>query len=80
MFWCSCAAAVLVVYVLSSGPVMAICFWLREKTHWDGFYSIAFGLYLPLWWPARKWQTTLGDALKAYIVWWAGLLGTVGPG
>ncbi len=29
----------LILYVLSSGPVLGLCFWLREKTHLDGFYA-----------------------------------------
>jgi hypothetical protein len=65
--------SVVVVYVLSSGPVLAIAFWLREATHWDGFYLVMY-LYFPL---LVFGQTTLVDG---YIEWWVELFGTVGPG
>ena len=58
------------IYVISSGPVLAAAFWLREATGWDGFY-----LTLPLYWPVV--MTSLG---KGYVEWWVHLLGTVGPG
>ena len=66
---CICA----VFYVLSSGPVLAMAFWLREKTGWDGFYAAMY-LYLPL--------LALGhdQPIDAYIEWWVRMVGTVGPG
>ncbi len=62
-----------VMYLLSSGPVLATAFWLREATGWDGFYAVMF-LYLPLF--------ALGhdNPLGAYIEWWVELFDTVGPG
>jgi hypothetical protein len=62
-----------VIYVLSSGPVLASGFWLRERTGWDGFYSVIW-VYAPLlmW---GHWQP-----LDMYISWWCNVLHTVGPG
>jgi hypothetical protein len=61
------------LYVISSGPVLAVAFWLREATGWDGFY-LSMWIYYPL--------LVSGDDTwaKAYIEWWVRLLGTVGPG
>ncbi len=58
------------IYVISSGPVLATAFWLREATGWNGFYS-ALWIYWPLL------ITSVG---KEYVDWWVRLLGTVGPG
>ena len=63
----------LILYVLSSGPVLATAFWLREKTGWDGFYAVMF-LYLPLLWLGHD------QPVDAYIEWWAWLIGAPGPG
>jgi hypothetical protein len=63
----------LLVYVLSSGPVLATAFWLREATGWNGFYAVMY-LYYPLLAPGRF------GPLDAYIEWWVKLFGTVGPG
>ena len=30
----------LIVYVLSSGQLIALGFWLREATDWNGFYDV----------------------------------------
>jgi hypothetical protein len=61
------------LYLISSGPVLAISFWLREATGWDGFYYTMW-IYFPILWPGH-------DSLaKTYIEWWVRLLGTVGPG
>jgi hypothetical protein len=60
-------------YFLSSGPVLATAFVLREATHQNQFYW-AMLPYLPL---------LLGDTTgisKTYIEWWVELFGTVGPG
>lgn len=71
--WTIVLLACPIVYVLSSGPVMAIAFWLREATGWDGFYAVLF-VYYPLF--------MLGpdNPMGEYIEWWVELLGTVGPG
>ncbi len=61
------------VYLLSSGPVLAAAFWLREATDWDGFYAIMF-IYYPLL------ALGHGNPIDAYIEWWVHLFGTVGPG
>jgi hypothetical protein len=52
----------LVGYVPSSGPVLAIAFWLRAATGWDGFYSVMF-LYYPLLVLGH------GNPIDAYIEW-----------
>ena len=58
---------------LSSGPVLAAAFWLREATGRDEFYAALY-LYFPLVAPKP------GPALDTYIEWWCKLFGTVGPG
>ena len=60
-------------YMLSSGPVLASGFWLREATGWNGWYAVMWLYYPLLAW--GHWQ-----ALDAYIEWWVDLFGTVGPG
>lgn len=72
--WSGLIVAALVAYVLSSGPVLALGCWLRDKTDWNGFYAV-FALYLPLLY-------TVGDvdAFEAYIRWWMNLLDTMPPG
>ena len=67
-------AVCVVAYLLSSGPILATAFWLREATHWDGFY-MAMWLYAPLLYVFRP-DSIVGD----YIEWWVELFGTVGPG
>jgi len=62
-----------VLYVLSSGPVLATAFWLRQATDWDGFYAAMF-VYYPLLAMGH------GNPIDAYIEWWVELFGTVGPG
>ena len=68
-------AAILVpiVYVLSSGRVLATAFWLRQATRWDGFYA-AMWLYYPLLWFGP------GSVFWRYIGWWCELLDVRGPG
>ncbi len=56
-------AVCIVAYLLSSGPVLATAFWLREATHWDGFY-VAMWLYAPL--VILGPDSVVGD----YIEWW----------
>jgi hypothetical protein len=68
------ALALLVpMYVLSSGPVLASAFWLRDRTGWDGFYAVIW-LYLPLLYFQPR------GYLHAYIEWWVNRFGTAGPG
>ena len=63
-----------VIYVLSSGPVMAIAFWLREYTGWDGFYVVMI-IYYPILMLGH------GNPVDVYIDWWvADVFNTVGPG
>jgi hypothetical protein len=71
--WSVVVLGVAAVYVLSSGPVLATGFWLREATGWDGFYAVMW-LYAPL--------LIFGPdgVLMAYVEWWVELFGTVGPG
>jgi hypothetical protein len=72
--WSTIILTVVVTYVLSCGPVMAVGCWLRDVTDWDGFYAVFF-LYLPILYP-------LGDVdfVEAYIMWWMKLFGTMPPG
>jgi hypothetical protein len=60
------------IYVLSSGPILAVSFLLREATGRDGFYAALYPYY-----PLLAWG---GDPAKAYIEWWVKRFGTVGPG
>jgi hypothetical protein len=71
--WSVVTLVVGVVYALSSGPVIAAGFWLREATDWDGFYAVMW-LYAPLL------ICGTGGPMGAYIEWWVELFGTVGPG
>lgn len=64
----------LVLYVLSSGPVLGAAFWLREATHNDAFYAVMW-LYYPLLAFGRF------EPLMHYIEWWVvDVFHTVGPG
>jgi hypothetical protein len=77
-FWTVVVIAVAIAYVLSSGPVLATAFWLREKTHRDGFYFVMW-VYYPL--VTLRRDSAVGIAVYAYIEWWVvDLFGTVGPG
>lgn len=72
--WPIILAVVTIGYVLSSGPVLAICFMLREATGWDGFYA-AIWLYYPILVWGHTWP------LSNYIEWWVvDVFNTVGPG
>lgn len=71
--WTGIVLTVLVLYVLSSGPVIATCFWLRESTGRDEFY-LALYLYYPLAVFGHRSPTMV------YIEWWVKFFGTVGPG
>jgi hypothetical protein len=71
--WGVMALLVCVAYVLSSGPVLASAFWLREATGRDGFYAVMW-IYYPL--------IVFGhdNPIDTYIEWWVKFFGTVGPG
>ena len=71
--WMFLVLMIPVIYVFSSGPVLAAAFWFREATGWDGFYAVMY-LYFPLF--ALGHNTPIGS----YIEWWVELFGTVGPG
>lgn len=63
-----------IAYVLSSGPILGLAFWLRETLHDDRFYA-AMWLYYPLF--------ILGhdNLIGSYIAWWVvNVFHTVGPG
>jgi hypothetical protein len=66
------AIVVPMVYVLSSGPVLAIAFRLREVTGWDGFYA-AIWLYYPLILFGQH------SPFANYIWWWCNFLGSMPP-
>jgi hypothetical protein len=72
--WAATIVVLLVVYAISSGPIMAIGCRLRDATGWDGFYAV-FYLYLPILYP-------LGDVdlFESYLMWWMELFGTTPPG
>lgn len=70
--WPVSLVAILLIYALSSGPMLATAFWLREATGVDAFYHVMW-LYVPvLMLPRPIWD--------GYISWWVDLFGTVGPG
>jgi hypothetical protein len=63
-----------VVYVLSSGPVLGLAFWLRETTHDDRWYHLIWVYY-----PLLVWGHF--HPLDWYIEWWVvDVFRTVGPG
>lgn len=65
---------ILIVYVLSSGPVIGLACWLREATGYDQFYAV-FLLYYPLG------LLDFGNVVSRYIEWWVvDVFHTVGPG
>jgi hypothetical protein len=66
------AAVLFLAYILSSGPVLAVAFVLRESTGYDGFYAVMWLYYPLLISPRWIWD--------GYISWWVELFGTVGPG
>ena len=68
-------ALALLIYVLSSGPMLGLCFWLRERTGVDQFYAVMW-LYFPLL-KFEQVRWTIGK----YIEWWVvDVFHTVGPG
>lgn len=72
--WTVVFLAIPLLYVLSSGPVIALAFWLRESTGWDGFYLVMW-LYYPIIILGH------GNPLDYYIEWWVvDVFHTVGPG
>lgn len=71
MIW---STIVPIVYLLSSGPVIALSFWLRETLGWDGFYYSMY-LYYPLFFLGRD------SFFYTYLEWWVvDVFRTVGPG
>jgi hypothetical protein len=71
--WLVAIAILLILYIFSAGPVIALGCWLRDATDWDGFYAVFF-LYLPLIPLADI------DLCEAYLMWWMRLFGTMPPG
>ena len=69
------AVVVAMIYVLSSGPVLGLAFWLRERTGVDQFYAVMW-LYYPVVVLVHK-----VEPLGRYIQWWVvDVFKTVGPG
>lgn len=69
------AATILIIaaiYILSSGPVIALGCRLRDATGWNSCYGVIY-LYFPL----AYWRNNL---FEAYLGWWMWLFGTIGPG
>lgn len=68
----------MLIYLLSTGPVIGLSFWLREYCHDDRFYLTLY-IYWPLFMIER--ESSLGTVLDWYVSWWVGdVFGTVGPG
>lgn len=65
---------VFVAYALSSGPVMALAFKLRDATHHDEFYAVMW-LYIPL-----LMLRPFAYFCDPYLGWWCHLFGTTPPG
>jgi len=72
-WWLLGLVAFLLVYVASSGPVLATSFWLREATGWDGWYASMY-----LYYPLIVWGHD--NPIDRYIDFCVRQLGTVGPG
>lgn len=66
--------ALTLVYILSSGPLLAIACLLREMTGADGWYA-AFIPYWPLLVASGR-----DSYVMHYIEWWFAFSGAVGPG
>jgi hypothetical protein len=67
-------AIVIVAYVLSSGPLLGLAFWLRERTGLNQFYAVMW-LYYPILRLPRD------NPIDDYIEWWVvSVFRTVGPG
>jgi hypothetical protein len=64
--------ASLILYYLSSGPILATAFLLHDLTGRDEFYAVVWVYYPLLILPRPIWDS--------YIEWWVELFGTVGPG
>ena len=71
--WLVAIVILIVLYILSAGPILAAGCWLRDATGWEGCYAV-FLLYLPLYPLADV------DLCEAYVMWWMKLLGTMPPG
>lgn len=62
-------------YFVSSGPVLGLAFWLREKTGYDQFYAVMW-LYYPV---IRLYYSV--EFVAKYVEWWVvSVFHTVGPG
>lgn len=73
--WLLLTLCVVVLYLLSSGPVIALGCWLREATGNDAFYA-AFWPYFPLFYCFGNHRWLVG-----YIEFWVvDVFHTVGPG
>ncbi|WP_165075427.1 hypothetical protein [Paludisphaera rhizosphaerae] len=66
--------ALTLIYILSSGPILATACRLREFTGYDGWYAT----FIPYW----PLLTTVGrdSFVIHYIEWWFAFAGAVGPG
>ena len=73
--YAACGVLALAVYLLSSGPVIAIACWLREATQWDGWYGV-FYLYYPAFYCFGR------ESIFFYYIefWVVNVFHTVGPG
>ncbi len=66
------------VYVLASGPIFGLAFWLRESTGHDEFYCALY-LYWPLF--VCLPEVISENLWQPYVEWWVvDVFHTVGPG
>jgi hypothetical protein len=72
--WLAVVAALIPAYLFSSGPIIALGCWLRDRTGHEWFYAVLI-LYYPVLY-------LIGDVdvVEAYIMWWMKLFGTMPPG
>jgi hypothetical protein len=71
--WLAVVVALIWIYALSAGPVLALGCRMRDLTDWEGFCAV-FVLYLPLL------PLSDVDLVESYLMWWMHLLDTMPPG
>ena len=76
--WLVVIVLIVVVYVFSCGPVLAVACGCREATGNDVFHTVFWGDCL-LFYAAAQVDVVTG-VFNQYIEWWFDLFGTVGPG
>ena len=69
--WCLILASALAIYILTSGPIIATAFRLRELTGRNGYYDVIYA-YVPL-------MALGGQPFQAIIRWWLTMFRVVDP-